>query len=343
MAGGLTAPAAAAEGPAPRSGPALPPPAHAAPLPPARSASGGVRLLPGMPFAALPGVRPLELDLWLPPAGERPVPAVVFLHGGGWRLGGRSSAGPMYAGVDPTPFERVARAGIAVASVDYRLSGEATWPAQLHDAKAAVRWLRSRAAEIGIDPERIAAWGESAGGHLAELLGLTAHDASLEGEVGVTGSSSRVAAVAAWYAPSDVGAVARDAGADPSDAGTREAQLLGSAPAAVPDLAAQASPITYAGETSAAPFLLLHGRSDQLIPFVQSERLAAALRAGGTDVALHGYDGADHMWRGAPDAAQDAVERTIAFLRRALGVGQHPEKDTGPDPDTDTSSKGDNR
>src|SRR3954452_21514936 len=115
----------------------------------------------------------------------------------------------------------MAQAGIAVAAVDYGLSGEGTCPAQLHDAKAAVRWLRARAGEIGLDPERIAAWGESAGGHLAELLGL-AGDEALEGDVGVTGTSSRASAVVAWYAPSDVAAMATDTGADPGDPTTRE-------------------------------------------------------------------------------------------------------------------------
>ena len=87
-----------------------------------------------------------------------------------------------------------------MASIDYRLSGEAIWPAQLHDAKAAVRWLRSRADELGIDPARIAAWGESSGGHLAALLGLTGPE--LDGQVGVVGPSSAVVAVVAWYPPS---------------------------------------------------------------------------------------------------------------------------------------------
>jgi acetyl esterase/lipase len=288
------------------------PPAHAAPLPPAVPGAGGVRVLAGVPYAAVPGVRPLELDLYLPPA-DGPAPVVVFLHGGGWRVGSRHSAGPAYRGADPTPFEQLAQAGIAVASADYRLSGEALWPAQLHDAKAAVRWLRHRADELGIDPDRIASWGESAGGHLAELLGLTPDDPALEGEVGVTGPSSRVTAVAAWYAPSDVAAVATDLGTDPADASTREALLLGAAPSTVPELAAQASPISHVSPT-APPFLLLHGRADRLIPCPQSERLAERL----PDVELHTYDGADHMWRGAPDAATDALARTAAFLRRHL-------------------------
>jgi acetyl esterase/lipase len=295
----------------------FPPPAHAAPLPRAVPAAGGVRLLAGVPFAALPGARPLELDLYLPPDGA-PAPVVVFLHGGGWRAGSRHAAGPAYRGADPTPFERMAQAGIAVASVDYRLSGEAVWPAQLHDAKAAVRWLRSRAGELGVDVDRIAAWGESAGGHLAELLGLVG-DPALEGEVGVTGPSSAVSAVAAWYAPSDVAAVATDLGVDPADPTTREALLLGAAAVEVPERAAQASPVNHVSP-AAPPFLLLHGRADQLIPVAQSERLAALL----PDVQLHTYDGADHMWLGAPDAAADAVDRTVAFLRRHLLEGDRP-------------------
>jgi acetyl esterase/lipase len=300
----------------PTPAPPLPPPAHAAPLPPAAPGPDGTRLLAGVPFAATPGVRPLELDLYLPP-GEGPHPVALFLHGGGWRLGSRHSGGPAFPG--RTLFERAAAAGIAVASADYRLTGEAVWPAQLSDAKAAVRWLRARAGELGIDPDRVAAWGESAGGHLAELLGLV-DDPALEGDVGVTGPSSAVVAVAAWYAPSDVAAVAVDTGADPADATTREARLLGAAPSAVPERAAQASPVTHV-RPGAPPFLLLHGRADRLVPCVQSERLAAALSAAGGDVGLHTYDAAGHMWLGAPEAAADALDRTVAFLRARLPVG----------------------
>jgi acetyl esterase/lipase len=273
----------------------------------------------GVPYAAIPGIRPLELDLWLPPAGASPPPVVVFLHGGGWRLGSRHSAGPAFKGADPGPFEQFAQAGIAVASIDYRLSGEATWPAQLHDAKAAVRWLRRRSADLGIDPARVAAWGESAGGHLAELLGLTIDDQSLEGEVGIVGLSSSVAAVAAWYGPSDIAAVATDLGTDPLDSITREALLLGAAAATIPEVAAQASPISHV-TPGAPPFLLLHGGADRLVPGVQSQRLHDALAAAGVSVELHLYDGSDHMWLGAGGAAAaaDAVPRTIEFFQRHL-------------------------
>jgi acetyl esterase/lipase len=298
--------------------PALPPvrPAHEAPLPAVQPGPRGTRVLRGVPYAAVPGWRPVELDLYLPADASGPVPVVVFLHGGGWRLGSRRVAGPAYAGDEP--FAEVARAGVAVASLDYRLSGEAIWPAQLHDAKAAVRFLRARAGELGVDPVRIAAWGESAGGHLAELLGLTADDPELEGAVGATGPSSAVSAVVAWYAPSDVAAVAADQGIDPMAPDSREAQLLGAPPPCVPRLAAQASPVSHVS-AAAPPFLLLHGGADRFVGCGQSERLHAALAAAGADAELHTYDGADHMWLGAPDAARDALTRTIAFLTARLG------------------------
>ena len=297
----------------------LPPPAHELPLPAAHPGPGGIRVIPGVPYAAIPGVRPLELDLYLPPEGDAPVPAVVFLHGGGWRLGSRHAAGPAYRGASPTPFEQLAQAGVAVASVDYRLTGEAIWPAQLHDAKAAVRWLRARAADLDVDPERIGAWGESAGGHLAQLLGLTADDADLEGDLGLTGTSSRVAAVVAWYAPSDLVGFAADAGADPADPSTREAHLLGARVPDVPELAAQASPVTHVSP-DAPPFLLLHGAADRFIPSVQSERLYAALLEAGVEVEFDAFAGADHMWLGSPEAARQALARTIDVLSRRLGL-----------------------
>lgn len=278
-----------------------PPPAHTAPLPPARTTAAGVRVLTGVPYAALPGARPLELDLYLPP-GKAPV--VVFLHGGGWRLGSRHAAGPQYRGSEP--FEHLAQAGIGVASVDYRLTGEAVWPAQLHDAAAAVRWLRSRADELDVDADRIAAWGESAGGHLAALLGLT--DDDLDGDVGVTGPSSAVSAVVAWYPPTDLASVG-----DPTDPASREAQLLGAAPAQDPARAAEASPVTHA-HAGAPPFLLLHGDADRMVPHAQSARLAELL----PDVRFETLPGADHMWLGSPDAAATALARTTEFLTAHL-------------------------
>ena len=300
--------------------PPTPKPAHDLPLPPGRVTATGVRVLTGVPYADLPGVRPLELDLYLPPAADTPAPVVVFLHGGGWRLGSRRSLGPSYAGTTPHPFEQVAAAGIAVASVDYRLSGERTWPAQLHDVKAAVRWLRARGPEAGLDPERIGAWGESAGGQLALLLGLTGdpeRGGDLDGDVGIVAGSSAVSAVAAWYAPSDLTALPDDLGADSAAEDTREAQLFGAPLSSVPEVVRQASPISYASG-AATPILLLHGDADRLIPSVQSARLHAALRDGGADVEFDTYPGADHLWLGSPEAAAAALSRTITFLAARL-------------------------
>jgi acetyl esterase/lipase len=289
---------------------------HEEQLPPTRPTSAGNRVLLGVPYASLPSARPLELDLWLPPTTPVPAPVVVFLHGGGWRLGSRHRIGPAFA---ETAFERLVQAGIAVASIDYRLSGEARWPAQLHDAKAAVRWLRARADELGLDPELIAAWGESAGGHLAALLGLTSEAPALEGDVGVIGPSSRVCSVVAWYAPTDLRTFAEDAGIDPLDPHSREAELLGAPPCTVPDVAEQASPAAHVSAT-APPFLLMHGAADRFVPLKQSERLHSALRETGADVELQVFENADHMWLGSPPAAQHALERTVDFFRRRLVV-----------------------
>jgi acetyl esterase/lipase len=285
-------------------------PATEAALPRACPLPGGLQVHHGVPYAALPGSRPLELDLYLPPAASGPVPLVVFVHGGGWALGSRRTVAPPYLDQYPSPFERIAAGGIAVASIDYRLSGEAIWPAPLHDAKAAVRWLRARAADLGIDPTNIAAWGESAGGHLAALLGLTGPE--LEGEVGTVGPSSAVSAVVSWYTPTNLGTIAEGIGADPM-AYSREAQLVGARLPTVPERVAQASPVSHV-RRGAPPFLLLHGRADAAVPFSQSEELRDALEGAGNQVELVGYDGAGHQWLGSPAAAADALDRTIAFL-----------------------------
>jgi acetyl esterase/lipase len=134
----------------------------------------------------------------------------------------------------------------------------------------------------------------------------------------VTGPSSAVDAVVTSYAPSDVAAVATDTGADPADPTSREAQLLGAAPTAVPERGRRARPLSHVSP-AAPPFLLLHGKSDRFVPCVQSERLHRALVAAGVEAELEIHPGADHMWLGAPEAPGWALDRTITALRRHLG------------------------
>ncbi|GAA3635108.1 hypothetical protein GCM10022223_61870 [Kineosporia mesophila] len=258
-------------------------------------------------YATVPGFRPLLLDVYRPDT-RAAVPAVIFVHGGGWHVGSRSSVGPTFADWLPSPLEQLAGKGFAVVSVDYRLTGEARFPAQLDDVTTALAWLRDRTDELGIDPQRIAVWGESAGGHLAALLGLTA-----EG----------VAAVVSWYGPSDLSEFPSDAAelgisvADPSAPDSREALLLGGRATEVPELAAQASPVARVHE-NAPPFLLIHGTADRFVPHRQSQRLAEALEAKRVDVRLRLLAGADHLWLGSPETARTAFDLTVEFLRERL-------------------------
>jgi len=280
------------------------------------------RVLKGIEFAHPEDSAPLLLDLYLPASPEQsgPLPTIVHFHGGGWRTGGRSSLGPQVDSLDLSPIERLVDAGFVVASADYRLSSVAHFPAQLLDAKAAVRWLRANAATYNVDTHRIYAWGDSAGGHLASLVGLTAGSADYAGHD--AGISDTVAAVAAWYPPTDLLHMGEqrlpDAVASADDPGSREALLLGAQPADAPDKAAAASPITYAGN-HAPPFFLAHGTADRFVPPAQSATLAAALEAAGADVELLLIEGADHMWQlpgQDPAAAATAAEATLDFFRR---------------------------
>ncbi|MDQ7909312.1 alpha/beta hydrolase [Phytohabitans sp. ZYX-F-186] len=257
-------------------------------------------------FAEVLGFRPLRLDLYVP-AGDGPWPLVVWVHGGAWRTGDRRTLPETIAPLDF--FGRVRRRGYAVASVDYRLSGEARFPAPLHDVKAAVRWLRAHATDLGLDPDRFALWGESAGGHLAALAALTA-DATLSGDVGLTAGSSAVRAVVDWYGVADLTAM----GAGHPDSPV--AQLLGGLLPEVRALATLASPTEYA-DADAPPFLCVHGTEDQVVPYAQSEHLAAVLHAYGARCDLHPVPGAGHVFHGAKDVAA-LIETSLDFLDEVL-------------------------
>ncbi|GGX89694.1 alpha/beta hydrolase [Streptomyces minutiscleroticus] len=279
----------------------------AAPLPRAAEHPSGVRVLRGVPYREVPGSRPLELDLWLPPAASpaRPAPLVVFVHGGGWRRGRRDDMGLRLREWEPGPFERIAAAGLAVACVDYRLSGEAVFPAQTDDLRAALRWLALRGPAAGVDAGRFVVWGESAGGHLASLLALDR-------------TAPRAAGAVVWYAPGDL--TAPRGGPDPRRPDSPEALLLGGAPAALPERAREASPLAHV-HAGAPPFLLLHGAGDTMVDPSHSTSLAAALREAGVPVELETVPGADHVWYGLGDAeVEDLFARSLRFAARLLAT-----------------------
>ncbi|MFD7257675.1 alpha/beta hydrolase fold domain-containing protein [Streptomyces sp. NPDC059874] len=295
-----------------------PPPPYQAPVPPVTGADG-VRHFHGVTYATTPGYRPRLLDVQVP-AGEGPFPAVVWIHGGGWLDGDRRYPPPTVPAA--LLHGAVLGAGLALVSIDYRHSLEAPFPAQLHDVKAAIRYVRRFAGDLGIDPERIGVWGESAGGHLAALAGLVGPGSpdgpALEGAHGVGSGATGVLAVVDWYGCSDLVALSEHP-MPPMPSGVEfpdpyEA-LLGAAASAsgFPALARAASPVTYAEGSNPPPFLLVHGTRDGLVPYSQSESLAQALTRAGGEVTLRPVDGADHIFLGSPDIASIVAE-SVAFL-----------------------------
>ena len=263
----------------------------------------------GIEYAQIPGFRPLELDLYLTASPAGPVPVVVHVHGGGWRRGSRRH--PLPALGDGF-YQGLAASGIAVAAVDYRLSGEARYPAAVDDVRAAVAWARSALPGYGVTPGPLVLWGDSAGGHLALLTALTG--------TGLTGTqldntgldntglgNTGVDGVVAWFPVTDLTAMPGD------DPGTREALFLGAPPSRVPDLARAASPITHV-HAGAPPVLLMHGDSDTMVPADQSIRLAAALTDAGATATLELVPGASHFWDGAADVP-GIVARSARFVR----------------------------
>lgn len=291
--------------------PAVPPP-YRPPVEPVIRADG-TRIFAGVSYALVAGYRPLQLDVWVPPAASPP-PLVVWIHGGAWLSGDRR-----YLPETLRPeqlFDALVAGGLAVATVDYRHTREAPFPAQLHDVKAALRYLRAYAGDLGVDATRVGAWGESAGGHLAALLALTADRPELEGAIGVPGRAGRVGAVVDWYGVTDPDALPRLSPAAVAAVQLpdlpQDLLLAGADPATHDD----AAPVRQV-RPGAPPFLVLHGTADRLVPFAQSEALVAALRAAGVAAELIPVAGADHIFAGHPDV--DAlVVRSVDFLVSSL-------------------------
>ena len=285
---------------------------------PVSTLDSGVVVHHGVEFATVEGFRPLLLDLYLP-AASGPCPAIVYLHGGGWAVGSRRRFGRAFGSWSPTPPDRLAQASFAVATLDYRLSGEARFPAQLHDVKAAIRWVRGNSSVLGIDPARMITWGESAGGHLAMLAGLTGDRPDLEGSIGEhLGQSSAVCGVIDWYGPMNLLSLASQHPADsdkrPDDADSWESTMVGVPLQTDPARTLAASPISYV-HADAPPAQIHHGNADTLVPYAQSVEFTDALRAAGGTVELITVEGSDHFWTGAPDLTA-IFESSLAFAHR---------------------------
>ena len=254
------------------------------------------------------------LDLYLPDQVQTPLPAVLWIHGGAWESGDKN----------PCPVRDFTEKGYVIASVGYRLSDEAAFPSQLHDCKSVVRWLRAHAAEYGIDPTRIGVWGESAGGHLAALLGTTGHTRDFE--VGDhLDQSSEVQCVVNWFGPGDF----LDWGAPFSPSmDSRESpvyRLLGGPFSQNLEKARIAGPLHHVHGRS-APFLTVHGDRDDIVPLVQSQRLHKALQDDGVESTLQVIPGAGHST--AEFTLPERLEEIADFLSRHLGqpAGAFPDK-----------------
>ncbi|MGC3970054.1 MAG: alpha/beta hydrolase [Pirellulales bacterium] len=262
----------------------------------------GVRVELDLEYARR-GEKPLLLDLYLPETKPaKPLPLVVWVHGGGWNAGDKARCPGVY----------LVGEGFAVASINYRLSQEARWPAQMDDCRDAVRWLRREGPRYGAAIEKIGVWGGSAGGHLVALLGTL--DVPTDEAV-----SSRVQAVCDWFGPSDLLTMPPNVlGPGKTEAELAKAngaQLLGGIVRDRPELAKQAG-AWYQASAGDAPFLIMHGDEDSRVPLEQSAKLHDALQKAGVASTYTVVKGGGH---GGPLFQTDAVKNEVRdFFRKQL-------------------------
>jgi acetyl esterase/lipase len=271
----------------------------------------------------VPWYRPLHLDLYLPPGKPARRPLVIYIHGGGWMAGHPRQSGAFANW--PDVLALIASRGYVVASVEYRFSGEAPFPAAIQDVKASIRWLRAHAAEYGIDPDRVLVWGGSAGGHLAALAGVSCGVASLNptsqknAQIAPAGPNGDcVQAVVSWYGVFDFHK------ARPSSANRTVGRFLGCADQGCTDAQlAAASPASYV-KAGDPPMLLIVGSADSVVGPQQSRDFDALLRSKGDPVQLIVIPSVNHSFVG-PTAARtraaslEALQRTFAFIQRTVG------------------------
>lgn len=245
-----------------------------------------------------------KLDLYLPPGATNPLPLIIWIHGGAWKAGSKENC----------PALGYLLQGYAVASINYRLSQHAIFPAQIEDCKAAIRWLRAHAKEHNLNPDRFAAWGSSAGGHLVALLGTTGNVKGFDvGEH--LEFSSRVQAVVDFFGPTDFTQMSKHSPPDSMNhdaPDSPESLLIGGAIQENKDKATKANPITYVSKDD-PPFLIMHGDKDNLVPYRQSELLSDALKEAGVPATFKIIEGAGHGF-GGREVAQSVRE----FLAQQL-------------------------
>jgi acetyl esterase/lipase len=242
-----------------------------------------------------------KLDLYLPAKADGPLPVVVWVHGGAWRAGNKNFC----------PGVFLSGKGFAVASINYRLSQHAVFPAQIHDCKAAIRWLRANAKKYNLDPHRIGAWGASAGGHLVALLGTTGTMKELEGKDGNLDQSSKVQCVLDWFGPVDF----RTPFPGSDNPKSVVYALLGGPPSKEKKKAALASPLAHVHK-DCPPFLIMHGDEDRTVAPAQSKRLAEALQKVKVPVTLVLLEGAGH---GGPQFRNEETRKRVEeFFTRHL-------------------------
>jgi acetyl esterase/lipase len=244
------------------------------------------------------------LDLYIPTASTGPTPVVIFSSGSAWMANNGRQGGPALAA-------ELSKAGYAVAGVAIRTSGQTTFPGQLHDIKAAIRWLRANAGNHNLNPNRIGIAGESSGGWLAAMAAVTGDVAELEGDLGTTGVSSAVQAAIAYYPPTDF--LQMDAwalrpcdpavGMNPSRAfchdgpESPESRLIGCAIQSCAEKTQRANPIRYISRAD-SPIMIIHGGTDPLVPHAQGELLYQALNKACRDAVFISLPVAGHgVWR----------------------------------------------
>jgi acetyl esterase/lipase len=252
------------------------------------------------------GSSELKLDLMSPTEGEGPFPAVLVIHGGAWRAGNKSDVRPI--------MPDFVRHGYVAVSPQYRFCPKDTFPAQVHDVKAAVRWIKANAKKYRIDPDRIGAIGFSAGGHLALMLGVTAPSDGLEGESSSAAADSRVKAVVNFFGPTDL--AAKDL---PEISQGLVKDFLGGTPEAKPDAALKASPLSYVSKDD-APVLTFQGTNDPLVPYTQAIKLAQAMSTAGVPGRVELMVGASHGWGGAE--MERTTREAFAFFDQYLKAGK---------------------